>query len=292
MKKATGIVMLLSLLTFAVCGGILYVQNHQDAQSAASFQMLSQEIQSLTNAKAEGAEAAVADVQADPIPTLAPEERVPSAVNPAVDTLPATEDAVLLAYREKARENTDLVGWLSIEGTVIDYPVMRSPDEAERYLHRGFDGRYGRAGTPFMLPISDPAVPNDNIIIYAHHMKDGSMFGELPKYETLAGYEAQPYIQFDTLTERATYKIIAVFRTSLTSENLFPYYEYEWLDDEETFDRYMRGVMANRLYDTGETAVFGDQLLSLSTCDYHEPDGRLVVVAKKVMPEMEENDHA
>lgn len=289
MKKSTAIVMLLSLVTLVVSAGVLLVNHLQDTRSIASFELLSQEIRALSNAHAEES-TATDDTQGVPVSTQA--DRVPGAINPAVDTLPETDDPVLLAYREKARANEDLVGWLTIDGTVIDYPVMRSPEEAERYLHRDFEGRYSRAGTPFMLPISDPAVPNENIIIYAHHMKNGTMFGALPKYETIDGYNEQPLIQFDTLTARSTYKIIAVFRTSLTSADLFPYYEYEWLDDAETFDRYMQGVMANRLYDTGENAVYGDQLLSLSTCDYHEPDERLVVVAKKIMPETEEDDHA
>lgn len=242
MKRVTSIVMALCAVVFLVSGGILLSNNQQDASSQDAFEALSQRIS--TSALAE-APASTSDATATPEATEAP-----TVINPPIEALPETDDSVLLSYREMAKEQPDMVGWLKIEGTVIDYPVMRSADEAERYLHRDFEGNNSRAGTPFMLPISDPLIPNENIIIYAHHMKNGSMFGSLPVYETKDAYDKQPYIQFDTLVERGTYKIIAVFRTSIGAEDEFSYYRYEWLDDEETFNRYMRGVMANRLYDT------------------------------------------
>ena len=272
MKKGTTIVMIFSLAVFLLSACIVLFQNRQEQQSADLFKELSDRLNVMVSAEAEAAQPAQPEQQPQLTSGLWPE----------------TDDPVLLAYRQQAVVQPDFVGWLRIDGTMVDYPVMRSPDEAERYLHRDFEGKYSRAGTPFMLPISDPAIPNENIIIYAHHMKDGSMFGTLPKYETKDAYDAQPYITFDTLYERGTYKIIAVFRTSIGAPDEFPYYEYEWLDDEAAFNRFINGVMANRLYDTGETAVYGDELLSLSTCDYHEPNGRLVVVAKRIQ-ETEEN---
>lgn len=280
MKQAMTLVMALSALTFLLAAGLLYTLGRNDAESAASFTALSQQIHVLAQGKAEESNAAPSAVSVD---DSSPENF------PAV-SWPETDDPVLLAYRETALAQPDFAGWLQISGTVIDYPVMRSINEAERYLHQDFEGRYSRAGTLFMMPVSDPAVPNENIIIYGHHMKNGSMFGELPVYETLEGYEANPFIQFDTLYERGVYQIIAVFRTSVGSPGEFRYYEYEWLDDEPTFYAYIENVMARRLYDTGESAVYGDRLLTLSTCDYHEPNGRLVVVAKKVQETEEQGD--
>lgn len=290
MKKATIAVMAISLAVLLVSAGALYSRAADDRTSAAAFQALSQR---RSEGMAAFAEAAPAE---RPTPEMETAAAQPGATGAPVSTvptprpLPETTDPALLSYRAMAGENGDLVGWLTIEGTVIDYPVMRTPDDPEKYLHLSYEGAYSRAGTPFMLPVSDPAVPNQNIIIYAHHMKDGSMFGQLPLYERREAYEAQPLIRFDSLYERGLYRIIAVFRTSIGAEREFPYYEYEWLEDEETFDRYMRGVTANQLYDTGETAAYGDQLLSLSTCDYHEPNGRLVVVAKRVMEGEERTD--
>lgn len=277
MKRTITLILLASLAVLAVSAGVMLQNDTQDRSAAQAFASLSDQFQALVTAKAEGKAEAAPLVQGPVTITGEP-------------VWPQTDDPTVLALREKAMENPDLVGWLTIDGTVIDYPVMRTPQEAEKYLHLDYDGSYSRAGTPFMLPISDPSVPNNNNIIYAHHMKDGSMFGSLPAYEKKAAFDAQPYIQFDTIYARGTYKIVAVFRTSIGAEDEFPYYRYEWLEDAETFDRYMRGVMANRLYDTGETAEYGDMLISLSTCDYHEPNGRLVVVAKLV-DETEANDH-
>lgn len=271
MKKFTNWVIAVSLVAFCAAAGVLLYRNEQARQSEEAFDNLRAQVGILASANAE---------DAAPAPSAEPAETAVPGRQPRA--LEETDDPVLLAYRALAQQNPDMVGWLKIEGTKVDYPVMRSPQEAGKYLHLSFEETYSRSGTLFMLPVSDPSVPNENIIIYGHHMKDGSMFGTLPVYETKEGYEAQPYITFDTLWQRGTYKIIAVFRTSLGAEDEFSYYHYEWLDDEATFDRYMRGVMANRLYDTGETAAYGDELLSLSTCDYHEPNGRLVVVAKKV----------
>ncbi|MDL2318097.1 class B sortase [Eubacteriales bacterium OttesenSCG-928-A19] len=283
MKKRTALVMALSLAAFCVGVGAVYDQHIQNRNSAAAFETLSNQLGVAADAQAEQAASATPVASAMPIASASPEDQLSG-------VLPSTDDPILLAYREKAEAYPDFIGWLTIDGTEIDYPVMRSPDEAERYLHRDFEGNYSRAGTPFMLPISDPSVPNENIIIYAHHMKDGSMFGGLPVYDTLEGFTAHQRIRFDTLYARGEYQVIAAFRTSIGAEDEFPYYRYEWLDDEATFDRYMRGVMANRLYDTGETASYGDQLLSLSTCDYHEPNGRLVVVAKRIQETEETSD--
>lgn len=279
MRKIVWTVLICSLAVFLVSAGAQYIRGAENEKSALAFQDMSSQLQALITAQAadgmpEGIRGGLAALFPAP--------------NQQMGALPPTDDPVVLSYRDMAREQPDLVGWLRIDGTVIDYPVMRSPQVPEKYLHLSYDETYSRAGTPFMLPISDPSVPNENIIIYAHHMKDGSMFGSLPLYETKEAFDAQPYIEFDTLYGRGLYKIVAVFRTSIDAADEFSYYHYEWLDDEAMFDTYMRGVMANRLYDTGETATYGDRLLSLSTCDYQEPNGRLVVVAKLIQEEQKD----
>lgn len=186
----------------------------------------------------------------------------------------------LAAYHALQSENPDFMGWIRVEDTVIDYPVMRSPDEPERYLHRDFQGEYSVAGTPFVLPISDPEKPSDNITIYAHHMKNGSMFAALVPYEQEEAFRKQPYVQFNTLYDRGLYQIIAVFRTYVGSD--FRYYAFADAATAEEFDAYVQSAKALSLYDTGVSAAYGDKLITLSTCDYHDVDGRLVVVAKKV----------
>lgn len=164
MKKVLKTLMVLSLIVFVAASGMILIRNREMQESADAFSLLFHELNVLSTAMAEG--------------TGEGAETASSSLvihgNPLVETLPLTEDAELLAYWEMAKALPDLVGWIKIEGTPIDYPVMHSPEEAERYLHRNFDGQYSRSGTPFMMPVSDPSVPNENIILYGHHMKDGS----------------------------------------------------------------------------------------------------------------------
>lgn len=180
--------------------------------------------------------------------------------------------------------NTDFFGWLYIKGTNIDYPVMYSPDRPEYYLNHAFDGTYSDSGVPFID--GGCSADGNYYLIYGHHMKNKTMFGQLPEYANKSYYEEHPIIRFDTLYEQRNYQVIAVFYSRIygkTETNVFLYYEYADLSDEEVFDEYIRQVHAAAIYDTGFTAEYGDELLALSTCNYHTTDGRFVVVAKRIM---------
>ena len=124
----------------------------------------------------------------------------------------------------------------------------------------------------------------DNIILYGHHMKSGKMFGTLNKYSKQSYYEEHPTIKFDTIYEKGEYQIMYVFRSKVYSEEdvNFKYYQFINAGSEKEFNSYLNEMAALSLYDTGVTASYGDQLLTLSTCDYQENKGRFVVVAKKV----------
>ena len=124
--------------------------------------------------------------------------------------------------------------------------------------------------------------PTDNVVLYGHRMRDRSMFAQLDKYEKKSFYEENPYIYFDTLTELHTYQVMAVFVTSAVKDQGFPYHKFVTAVDEEAFNNFVDGCKGWSLYDTGVDAVYGDKLITLSTCDYTIPEGRLVVVAKRV----------
>lgn len=179
--------------------------------------------------------------------------------------------------------NHDMVGWLSIPGTVIDYPVVQCGDN-EYYLHHNFYGEEDKYGCLFVKDVADVDTPGDNFIIYGHNMKDGSMFGELDLYRESAFYEKNPRIRFDTLYEERTYEIMAVFLSRVygDDEEGFKYYQFYRADTEEEFLAFYQQAAGASLYETGVTAAFGDTFLTLSTCAYHEEDGRLVIVAKRV----------
>ncbi|WP_205839684.1 class B sortase [Porcincola intestinalis] len=190
---------------------------------------------------------------------------------------------LLPQYAPLYEQNSDFFGWITIEGTDIDYPVMYSPDRPEYYLNRAFDGSYSGSGVPSI----DGKCPPDGkyYLIYGHHMKNKTMFGSLPKYADKSYYEDHPIIRFDTLYEQREYQVIAAFYSRIYDKKdagVFCYYEYTDLSDQEVFDEHIRQVKAAAIYDTGLSAEYGDELLALSTCNYHTQDGRFVVVAKRI----------
>lgn len=181
-------------------------------------------------------------------------------------------------------ENDDLVGWLTVGGTKIDYPVMQCADD-EFYLHHNFHKEEDRYGCLYVRARADVDTPGTNFIIYGHNMKDGSMFGELDKYESESFYREHREISFDTLYEERTYEVLAVFRTQITegeNDGGFRYYQFYQADTEEEFRYFYENMMKNSIYDTGVRAEYGDTFLTLSTCSSYAESGRFVVVAKRI----------
>ena len=160
---------------------------------------------------------------------------------------------------------------------------MYTPDRKEYYLRRGFDQAYALSGSLFID--EDCALGSNHLLIYGHHMKDGSMFGTLPAYADPAYAAQHSVIFFDTLRQEGRYEVVGAFYARVykqDEEGGFRYYQYEDLTDPGRFDQYISQVKAASLYDTGVEPVYGDVLLTLSTCDYHTKDGRFVVVARKI----------
>lgn len=196
--------------------------------------------------------------------------------------IPLTEDeSILLEYGELFLQNPDMVGWLSVAGTTLNYPVMQTKDNPNYYLKHNFEKAYSDLGTPYIQEDCD-IEQSDNLIIYGHHIKGGKMFGALESYKDKGFYEEHKTIQFDTLTQHGEYEIIAVFKTVAYSSESFRYYDFVDAEDEEAFNTYVEKCKELALYDTGVTAEYGDRLITLSTCEYSAQNGRLVVVAKKV----------
>ena len=235
---------------FLFSGIMLYRQYADEQQSAEVFEQVA------------------ALVETEPAPADTPQESEP------LPELTAFEK-----YRAVQAQNSDFVGWLSIPGTNIDYPVMQTVDEPNFYLKRGFDKQYSDYGVPYVQENCDLAL-SDNCVIYGHHMNDGSMFADLCKYADADFCREHPTIAFDTLSSLGKYEVVAAFKFNTNRES-FKYNEYT-LMDEAQFAEFMENVRARQLYDTGVTAEYGDQLLTLSTCEYTYPNGRFVVVAKKV----------
>ncbi len=190
---------------------------------------------------------------------------------------------VLSQYKSLYNQNKNLIGWLKIADTIIDYPVMQTGDN-DYYQNHNINLEEDRNGALFMDTACDVRTPSTNFIIYGHNMRSGKMFGSLDDYESEAFYQAHKTIQFDTIYEEGTYEVMYVFRSRVyqKDEVVFKYYQFIDANSEEEFNSYMKEMAALSFYDTGVTASYGDQLLTLSTCDYEEEDGRFVVVAKRV----------
>jgi len=198
---------------------------------------------------------------------------------------PEGEAIMLTEYAKLYEQNNDMVGWISIPDTKINYPVMQSVDEPNFYLKHGFDKGYTDYGCPYVGEICDVNKPSDNLIIYGHHMKNGSMFSDLEKFKSKGFWEEHKTFSFDTLTEKQTYEVVAIFKTVVYtgSDNEFRYYQFSDAETPEQFDEYIQRVKEKALYDTGVSAEYGDKLITLSTCEYSNKNGRLVLVAKKVV---------
>lgn len=190
---------------------------------------------------------------------------------------------VLDEYKNLLKKNKKLIGWVKIDDTYIDYPVMQTSDN-EYYLDHNLNQEYDKNGSIFMDKDCDVIKPSTNFILYGHHMQSGKMFGDLDKYSNRSYYEKHKYIEFDTIYEKGVYEVMYVFRSRVYSEQdvVFKYYQFIDAMSEVEFNSNMKEMAAMSLYDTGVTASYGDRLLTLSTCDYQEKNGRFVVVAKKV----------
>ena len=212
-------------------------------------------------------------------------ERAASAPSSSKEETPeqgGSEPGMLTAYASLFESNSDLFGWIEIEGTKLNYPVMYTPDDPEHYLRRAFDGSRSMSGVPFLDGRCFEGC--GNYLIYGHHMKNGTMFASITSYAKEAFWQEHPVIRFDTLYETGTYEIVAAFYAKVYSADdvdVFRYYVYTDLSDPEVFAEYAEQIKGAALYDTGIEVAYGDQLLTLSTCEYHTANGRFVVVAKK-----------
>lgn len=191
---------------------------------------------------------------------------------------------ILPEYQALYQKNKKLIGWLKIDDTIIDYPVMQTSNN-EYYLEHNFNQEYDSNGSIFLDCDCSVYPRSTNLIIYGHHMKSGKMFGQLQMYAKESYYEEHKIIQFDTIFEKGTYEVMYVFRSQVFNENdlVFKYYQFINANSGTEFDSYMAEMEKLSLYDTGVTASYGDCLLTLSTCDSSQADGRFVVVAKKII---------
>ena len=199
---------------------------------------------------------------------------------PATGDDTASNGAKFAALKD---QNSDFMGWISIEGTSLDFPVMYAPDNKDYYLKHDFKHQYSDYGVPYLdekTTIGANAQSN-NLIVYGHNMKTGTIFGCLTEYKKAAYYQEHPYIEFDTLYGDAQYEVFAAFAIDVVQDTSFIYNQYVDMD-EDTYNAYVDEVLRRSDVDSGIRPTYGEQLLTLSTCEYSSANGRYVVVARRV----------
>lgn len=187
-------------------------------------------------------------------------------------------------YKELLEKNSDMIGWISIEGTKLNYPVMQTKDDEKYYLRRNFDKEYEFRGTLFVNKEADLTKTNDNIIIYGHNMDDGTMFGTLRKYLKESFYEKHRFINFETINGSFIYEIVFVFKT-VDEKNHASYIDYSNFFNIDNVKNYQKQIELYKnasLYEVLKLPKHGDELLTLSTCEYSHDNGRLVIIANKI----------
>ena len=266
-KRIIGIVLIAVLGITAVISGVMFARQYSDSK----------------NSKAAFTDLVDMVVDIDTTVHTAPDE-----ASEAEEPVELTEEELLAQQTALAHEkygalfeqNHDFIGWISIDGTSINYPVMQTPTNPDYYLKHSFEKTWSDYGVPYIDEACIMGISN-NIVVYGHHMNDGSMFADLCNYTDAEFWREHPVINFDTLSSLGEYEIVAVFKFD-TNKETFKYNECVTMNEEE-FNEFMQEVHAREMYDTGIDAEYGDQLLTLSTCEYFYKNGRLVVVAKKVV---------
>ena len=216
-------------------------------------------------------------VEKEQMQEVEPEEEPPVIQEPKAPEIveEPTYDTILPEYEEKYNENQDLVGWINIPKTNIDYPVMQS-DDNDYYLHRDYDENYDFDGLPF-LDFRNPFQEElyDNSIIYGHNMgRKGTMFTELMRYTNIDFYKKTPIINFDTVYRKSQWKIIAVAEANTDPRygEVFQYFNFLKAKDQESLDWYLEEIGKRSYYSTDVDVELGDKLLTLQTCTNDQYD--------------------
>jgi sortase B len=194
------------------------------------------------------------------------------------------EPVIIEKYQDLYNKNSDLVGWIKI-GDIIDYPVMKNNEEGDYYLYRNFKKEESKYGSIYLNNECDLNLKSSISLIYGHNMKDGAMFGKLKRYLDKDFFEQNRIIELDTLYEENQYEVVGVFLSKIYNQdelNVFKYYNIEGALSEGDFNDYKDGV--SQLLKIGDLSEvnYGDTLVELVTCSYHEEEGKLIVLCKKI----------
>ncbi len=189
----------------------------------------------------------------------------------------------MLKVKKLQEQNEDIVGWLEIEGTSVSYPVLQGDDNVF-YLTHNYKKEETEKGSIFLNADYDWDISSNNLIIYGHNLVNGQMFKELLKYSKEEFYKEHPVIRFTTEKKDMNFEVMSAFKSKVFYENeqdVFRYYEFMNSKSKKEYKNFVKNAKKASIYDTGVTAEYGDQLITLITCSYHTDDGRFVLIARE-----------
>ena len=201
-----------------------------------------------------------------------------------MDIVPTKADEQVEKLIEMQKNYKNIKAWIKIDDTKINYPVVQGEDN-EYYLNHNYKNEKNKCGSIFLKNKSIIDNSNSNLIIYGHYMKNGEMFGGLKNYAKKDYYEKHKTITFVTDKEVREYEIFAAFKSRVfykKEKNVFRFYDGINFENENEYNSYVENVKKIQLYDTGISAEYGEQLLTMITCEYSQDYGRMVVVAKRI----------
>ena len=202
------------------------------------------------------------------------------------NSMTKNENGIFIGFEKLKEQNSDIRAWMKIEGTNINNPVYQAKNN-DFYIDHDMEKRSSRYGALFID--KDARIGKEsnsqNVVIYGHHMKDGTMFGPLKKYTDISFYKQHPIIDFTTLYREGKYKVFAVFITNTIEAHdngeVFNYRKNNFAD-EEHFLEFIDDVKKRSIINTGVEVLGDDEIITLSTCTYEFEEARLVVMARRV----------
>jgi sortase B len=170
-------------------------------------------------------------------------------------------------WSEKRQQlGEDYVGWLTLPGTTIDYPVMQNLQEPEYYMYRDYTGERSQSGTPFLVAVCDSNDAKSNLMIYGHNMNNRTMFSDLTKYQEVDYFKQNPIIRLETARgDQQTYQIFAVLKTS-TIYDEYDLYNHIYIENEEAYQEFVLSLAEDSLYRIAAIPQQGEKLIFLITC--------------------------
>lgn len=206
------------------------------------------------------------------------------------------ENKILPEFIKTYYHNKRLIGWIRMDGTDIDCPVLQSIENYDFYLTHDLDDNESEQGCIILDPDSEIGIgtketgylegyePSTNQLVHGHNMKSGTMFGALDYYAKESFANAHPYIYFDSLYEHRTYEVLLAFYSKVypEDENVFKYYNFNQANTPKEFDDWLSEIQALAIYERDVQVAYGDEMITLSTCAYQEENGRFAVVGRRV----------